>query len=535
MKPKNLRLLLSQSSSRKLLLASIFAAIVSTAIIICNALLLAAVIVGIIYHHPSAMMWLALLIALWIFRAIFNSTFESWCSTQAAKAKNEYRERTTSSLLDIEPLSPSELTQLLVKGANSLDVYLGRYLPQMAQAAITPIVVIVTLAILDPLSALIAVLTIPLIPLFGALIGRFTQDAVSKKWQSLGTLSRYFEDSLRGFVTLKIFGRHKTQSARIQEMGDQYTKETMQVLRISFLSALVLELAATISVALIAVGIGLRLVDSHITFIVGLTVLILAPEVYFPLRNAASLFHASADGEEVLQKLANLEATKPIKVTQIDRNFDQASTVSWKDWELEIPDVVHSRILGAEISTGEVALIIGPSGIGKTSFAMTLLGENFDSDIAIDSQRLTPGEVISYQRRIAWIPQLPFLAPGNVRDQFRFIRGDISDSEILDALFEVSLDINELPAGLETLVGGGEEKSAELSGGQIRKIAIARALLRDPLLIIADEPTADLDAESAKSVMHTLRSRTSAALICITHDLDLAQATDRIMQVETVA
>lgn len=535
MKSKNLRLLLSQGSSRKLFNASIFAAVISTAIIICNAYLLAAVIVGIIYHHPSAMMWLGLLVALWVFRALFNSTFESWCSAQAAKAKNEYRERTSSSLLEIEQLSPSELTQLLVKGANSLDIYLGRYLPQMVQAAITPIAVIVTLAILDPLSAVIAVLTIPLIPVFGALIGRFTQDAVSKKWQSLGTLSRYFEDSLRGFVTLKVFGRHKTQSARIQEMGDQYTKETMQVLRISFLSALVLELAATISVALIAVGIGLRLVDSHITFIVGLTVLILAPEVYFPLRNAASLFHASADGEEVLQKLADLEATESIKVTQRDRDFGQASRVSWKDWELEIPDVVHSRILGAEIATGDVALIIGPSGIGKTSFAMTLLGENFDSEIAIDSERLTPGEVDSYQRRIAWIPQLPFLAPGSVRDQFRFIRRDISDTEIVEALTEVSLDVNELPTGLETSVGGGDEKSAELSGGQIRKIAIARALLRNPLLIIADEPTADLDAESAKSVMRTLRSRTSAALICITHDQDLAQATDRIMRIETVA
>ena len=192
MKPKNLRLLLSQSSSRKLFLVSAVAAPILSAIIISNAFLLASVIVGIIYSQPDTTKWLALLVALWIFRAIFFSTFESWCISQAVVAKRELRGKITSSLLEIDQISPSELTQIMVKGVNSLDIYLGRYLPQMSQALVTPISVISTLAILDPISALIAALTIPLIPVFGALIGRFTSDAVSKKWKSLGTLSRYF-------------------------------------------------------------------------------------------------------------------------------------------------------------------------------------------------------------------------------------------------------------------------------------------------------------------------------------------------------
>lgn len=534
MKPKNLRLLLSQSSSRKLFLVSAVAAPILSAIIISNAFLLASVIVGIIYSQPDTTKWLALLVALWIFRAIFFSTFESWCISQAVVAKRELRGKITSSLLEIDQISPSELTQIMVKGVNSLDIYLGRYLPQMSQALVTPISVISTLAILDPISALIAALTIPLIPVFGALIGRFTSDAVSKKWKSLGTLSRYFEDSLRGFVTLKIFGRDRTQGTRIQLMGDKYTKETMQVLRISFLSALVLELAATISVALIAVGIGLRLVDSNITFFVGLTVLILAPEVYFPLRNAASLYHASADGDEILQKVSEIEATKRIEVPQTARVFEPLSTLSWKDWEIEIPGVVHSKILASEISTGEVVFIIGSSGVGKSTFANTLLGENFQTEISIDNQILKPDEVDSFQKRVAWIPQLPFLFPGNVRDQFVCIRRDVVDSEIISALNEVSLDIRELPHGLESSVSGGEEKSGQLSGGQIRKIAIARALMRNPSVIIADEPTADLDYESAKSVMQALRSRSKSVLICITHNEDLAEPSDRILQVKSV-
>lgn len=534
MKPKNLRLLLSQSSSRKLFVASFFAAFISSAVIICNSILTANVVVGIISHHPKTMTWIGVLSALFVFRSVFISSFESWCSSQASAIKKELRERTTTSLQSLAVQSPSEISQLLVKGTNFLDVYLGRYIPQMAQAAITPISVIVTLAILDPISAVIAIFTIPLIPLFGALIGRFTQDAVSKKWKSLGTLSRYFEDSLRGFVTLKIFGRHKTQSARIQEMGDQYTKETMQVLRISFLSALVLELAATISVALIAVGIGLRLVDSHISFLTGLSVLILAPEVYFPLRNAASLFHASADGEEVLNKLSAYEHTKKPENTKVEGRFENSKRISWRQWHFTTPENVHSYLPEYEISTGEVALIIGPSGIGKTSFAKILLGENFDTQIEIDGKPLMPGEVENYQQRIAWIPQHPFLAPGNVRDQFRFIQSDISDSHIIEALKEVLLDVKDLSNGLDTLVGGGEEKGSELSGGQIRKIAVARALLRDPLLILADEPTADLDSESSRSVMRTLRTRTESALICITHDVELAQETDRILKIESI-
>ena len=319
-----MRLLLSRGSSRKLFLASAFAAPISAAIVIANALLLGAIIVGVIYKHPDTLHWIVVLAGLWIFRAVFTAYFENWCSTKASEIKNELRTSTTSALGEIEPLSPSELSGLLIRGANSLDIYLGRFLPQLFTAVGIPVAVIGAIFFLDPLSAVIAILTLPLIPFFGTLIGRYTSDSVSKKWRSLGSLSRYFEDSLQGFLTLKVFGRHLSQGERIQKMGDQYTDETMSVLKISFLSALVLELAATISVALIAVSVGLRLVDGKISFIHGLTVLILAPEVYFPLRNAASLFHASADGTEILEKLREVESTKAPIVQQVKRDFSSA-------------------------------------------------------------------------------------------------------------------------------------------------------------------------------------------------------------------
>jgi ABC-type transport system involved in cytochrome bd biosynthesis fused ATPase/permease subunit len=535
-KSKDLRLLLSRSSSRKLFLVVASAAPISALLVIANALLLGAVIVGVIYQHPNTLHWIVLLAALWIVRAAFTAYFDNWCSEKAVEIKNELRKSTTSAIGEIEPMSPSVLSGIVIKGANSLDIYLGRFLPQLFSAALTPIAVIATIFFLDPLSALIAILTLPLIPFFGALIGRYTNDSVSKKWRSLGSLSGYFEDSLQGFLTLRIFGRHRTQGERIQKMGDQYTDETMSVLKISFLSALVLELAATISVALMAVSIGLRLVDGKISFIHGLTVLILAPEVYFPLRNAASLFHASADGTEILERLREVEATKSPRITQVERDFSAAQKVEWSAWQLEIPGVAQSSIAGDSVKRGESLFIVGESGIGKTTFAENLLGVHFDCDVSIDNALLQPEHISDFQRHLGWIPQLPQLAPGSIREQFQLVVPDITDAEIVTALNELSLPISELPLGLDSTLGGSDEKSAQLSGGQLRKVAVARALIRSPFLIIADEPTADLDSQSAAAIMSALRRAVSqgAALICITHEIDIAGKSDRVIAVERV-
>jgi ABC-type transport system involved in cytochrome bd biosynthesis fused ATPase/permease subunit len=310
----------------------------------------------------------------------------------------------------------------------------------------------------------------------------------------------------------------------------------MSVLKVSFLSALVLELAATISVALIAVSIGLRLVDGNISFIHGLTVLILAPEVYFPLRNAASLFHASADGTEILEKLRNIELTKNPQIQQVQRDFSRVQSIEWANWQLDIPGVAKSTIAAAGVNRGEALFIVGESGIGKSSFAENLLGVHFDCELTIDQIALEPAHSEQYQSQLGWIPQLPQLAPGTIRDQFQLVAPGISDSQILQSLAELSLPISELPSGLDSSLGGSDEKSAQLSGGQIRKVAVARALIRTPFLIIADEPTADLDSHSSEAIMSALRRAVAqgAALICITHDIDIAQPGDRVISVERV-
>jgi ABC-type transport system involved in cytochrome bd biosynthesis fused ATPase/permease subunit len=538
MKSADLRLLLQWSSSRRLILVAISAALTWSALIVVSALWLAKVIVSAIDLDPDTPKLIIELAVIWFLRVSFNPIYEYWCSKTAAHIKREVRISVTQQLPNYQGTSRAYLSALLVKGLNHLDIYLGRFLPQLFISALTPSVIITTIFFLDPLSALICVLTLPLIPFFGALIGRYTADSVQKKWQSLGTLSKYFEDSLRGFITLKIFGRTQSQSERIGVMGDKYTAETMKVLKISFLSALALELAATISVAVIAVSIGLRLVDDHITFVSALGILILAPEVYFPMRNAASLFHASADGSQTLAELRQLQSSANPETEQQKGDFHAISRITWSDWLIEIPGRAKSYLPGNTVNRGEVFFIVGDSGIGKSTFALNLIGANFSADLRVGSDQtlITPQLRSAWQSQIGWVPQLPQLAPGSIRRQFQLVSTKISDFEIVEYLESVHLKIAELPNGLDSIVGGLAEGSNSASGGQVRKVALARALASKPRVLVCDEPTADLDGQSADRVMSALRTCAQAGsiVICITHDLSAIGATDRTASFSTV-
>lgn len=540
MKSTHLRLLLQRGGSRRLFIASILSAFMWVGVIVVSAIVLARVIVAIINRDSSAFSLILILAAVWSLRAVFQSTFESWCSLQAVAIKQGIRTEVTSQLDSYSHVPPSVITTLLVKGLNSLDIYLGRFVPQLFFAMVVPLVVIATLFILDPLSSLIALLTLPLIPLFGALIGRYTADSVSKKWRTLGSLSAYFEDSLRGFVTLKIFGRHATQSSRIEEMGDKYTRETMKVLTVSFLSALALELAATISVALIAVTIGIRLVHDSIDFTSALTVLILAPEVYFPVRNAASLFHASADGTQALEQLHEFQNKRQGAVQAVGCDFSTVNQISWKQWGLTIPGRQRSVLGDHTVKRGEIHFILGESGVGKSTFALNLIGITHEAHVEISTPHgthlLTPELNDSWFKHLGWVPQLPQLANGSVRDQFTLISKDTSDFEIEKILNRCGLEVRDLPQGLASKVGGAGEGANAASGGQIRKIAVARALFSQPQVLIADEPTADLDSRSADLVMKALReyATTGAIVICITHDLSVVRLDDSRQGFETV-
>ncbi len=537
MKSVDLRLLLSSGGGRRLFSASVASGGFWSVIVVGNAYLIAEIIVGITGHKSHVYRLIVALGLLWLVRAIFQSRFDYWCSAQAIRIKRLLRTEATSQIENYAGGSSARLSNILTKGLNSLDIYLGRFVPQMIFATITPIIVIAVMFTQDAISGVIALITLPLIPLFGALIGRYSAESVMKKWQSLGTLSAYFEDSLRGFVTLKIFGRSKSQSKRIGQMGDVYTDETMKVLRISFLSAFALELIATLSVAVIAVSIGLRLLDGSVDFKTALIVLVLAPEVYFPVRNAASLFHASQDGTQALRELEEVKVRPIIAAPVKPLEGGDVTSLSWHRWDF----VEGVSVPEGQVARGQMLFILGESGIGKTTFADNLLGFSFAARVEIHSGEkvfnLQDGMQNAWQKSVGWIPQNPQLATGSVRDQFRLVDPEVSDSLIVDYLRVAGLSIGDLPEGLETHLGKGGESSHSASGGQIRRIAVARALFRKPALVIADEPTADLDRESADAVMRALRQAQDdgAMVVCITHDQSLVCPEDLVCDVERIS
>jgi ABC-type transport system involved in cytochrome bd biosynthesis fused ATPase/permease subunit len=538
-KSDDLRLLLSTRGSRRLVLIALFAAVIWSVILIANAFLIAVVIVRIIGHYAVSKYIIALGL-LWLVRALFQAGFEYWSTSQAIDIKRDLRNEVTSQVGAYASVSPGELSNVLTKGLNALDIYLGRFIPQVLFAIVTPLAVVVAIFFFDPLSSLIAILTLPLIPFFGVLIGRYSSDAVARKWQSLGTLARYFEDSLRGFTTLKIFGRNESQSQRIGQMGEKYTDETMKVLRISFLSAFSLELVATISVAVVAVSVGLRLVSGSMDFQRALIVLVLIPEVYFPVRNAASLFHASEDGTQALRELAQVGAGRIQQYVESHDRIEPESirALSWQKWNFHRNEAETILIRPARVNRGEMVFIVGESGIGKTTFAANLLAITFNAQVEwhTDSGTLILDRSWQkqWQKLLGWIPQNPQLASGTVRDQFLLLSPTLSDSEIEDALLRAGLSTEDLPMGLGTKMGKSGEQGHAASGGQIRKIAVARALIRKPTIVIADEPTADLDHQSATQVMSMLRAAKGegAIVICITHDQSLLEPGDLMITVE---
>jgi ABC-type transport system involved in cytochrome bd biosynthesis fused ATPase/permease subunit len=536
----DLRLLLTRSSSRRLFFVSVFGAALSIFLVITHALVIARIVVGLVDSKPGVLRDIYFLAAIWATRTLFTSTFEFWCSRQAVRIKREIRQSITSQIDLIPGQSPGSLSQTLIKALNALDIYYGRFIPQVISASATPFVIIAVIWFFDHLSAYIALATIPLIPLFGALIGKYTSDAVAAKWQTLGTLSGYFEDSLRGFVTLRLFGRTRTQHDRIKEMGDRYTAETMKVLRISFLSSFALELAATLSVALIAVTIGVRLVDSGISFLSALTVLLLAPEVYFPLRNAAALFHASADGADALEAISRMKNSIEPQVKNSDKNFSAIEGISWSASTLEISSTKSAQIEQGSLLAGGILFIQGASGSGKTTFALSLLAQRFEIPIVVltdlHAYTLERGDQKDWLKEIGWVSQNPQFAPGTIKEQFRNLNQEMSESEIVIALESCGLAISDLNRGLETVIGGFGEKADQVSGGQLRKIALARALATYPQLLIADEPTADCDDLSAQIVMERLRiaSREGALVIVISHDASIRRDGDKTVLVKEV-
>jgi ATP-binding cassette, subfamily C, bacterial CydD len=432
----------------------------------------------------------------------------------------------------------AEIAAAAVQGVDGLEAYFGRYLPQVVLACLVPVAVLGWAAWIDLESALIMLVTLPLVPLFMWLIGRYTEERTRERWQALRLLSAHFLDVVRGLPTLRAFNRSRAQGESIVDVGERYRRATMGTLRLGFLSGSVLELAATLSVALVAVTVGVRLVSGGLGLQAGLTVLILAPELYAPLRQLGAQFHASADGLAVADRMLGLLEAPPAvgaggrlvapNPAEAPVRFEHVSFAYPSRPELVLDE------LDLELLPGETVALVGASGTGKSTVANLLLrfAEPIAGRVTVGGMDLAECRTDVWRGLIGWVPQRPTIFRGTVADNIRLGFPRASQDRTREAAMLAGADhfVRGLPCGYETLVGDG---GRPLSAGERRRIALARAFLRDAPFVILDEPTADLDSVSADVVAEGVeRLRPGRTVLLIAHRGELAHRADRVVSLD---
>lgn len=536
-KPVDPRLLRYARASRVLLVASVALGLAGAGLVVAQAMLIAEIVVGGFQHGLDAgglRTPLLLLAAVAAGRGAVAWLTELCAHRAGAAVKSELRGRLLERATALGPswLSTQrtgELTTLATRGVDALDDYFARYVPQLGLAVVVPVVVLARIVTSDWVSALTIALTLPLIPLFMALIGWATQDRMNRQWRLLARLSGHFLDVVGGLPTLKVFGRAKAQAESIRAITDEYRRATMRTLRIAFLSSFALELLATISVALVAVGVGMRLVHGDLDLYTGLVILVLAPEAYLPLRQVGAQYHAAAEGLAAADEVFAVLETAPAAAGTLPApDLRQASiavdglTVHHDDRERpSLPEVSFT------VSPGETVAVVGPSGVGKTTLLTALLSFARPSAgrILVDGTDLASLDPESWHRQIAWVPQRPHLFAGTVAENVRLARPDATDEQVRTALRDAgALDF----ADLDTPLGEG---GSGISAGQRQRLALARAFLADRPLLLLDEPTANLDGDTEAAVVAAVRRLAAGrTVLLVVHRPALLAVADRTIR-----
>jgi thiol reductant ABC exporter CydD subunit len=539
------RLLRHARAVRRLLVVDAVLGVAAALLVLAQATLLAHVAARTFRGTPlgDLVLPLGLLVAAVVARAGAVWGFEVAGRRAAVSVLSQLRQELVRARLRDDPAAldgarSAEVATAAVDGLDALQRTFAKYLPQVVVSMVVPVAVLVTVAAIDPLSAGIMLVTLPLVPLFMWLVGRYTERRTRERWQALQLLATHFLDVVRGLPTLRAFNRGQAQAERIAQVSDEYRRTTMGTLRIAFLSGAVLELAATLGIALVAVTVGVRLTDGKIGFTAALTVLVLAPELYLPLRNLAAQYHASADGRAVAERLFDLIGEPPPAVARTGRpppsprempvRLDGVSFAypSAGDFALDSVEL--------ELPPGQTVALVGPSGSGKSTLAAILM------QLLLPTRgRVTVGEIdlaacdpTAWRSLIAWVPQDPTLFHASVADNIRLGGADAADEEVEAAatLAGAHEFIATLPNGYGTIVGDG---GRPLSVGERRRVALARAFLRDAPLVILDEPTADLDPESAARIGEAVETiREGRTVVLIAHRPELAARADRIVRVD---
>ncbi len=521
-------------------------------LVIGQAWLIAKLVDGAFIQHQSLVQLrtpMVALLAVLLGRASVAWLTESAAQRASAYTKSELRGQLLAHAVQLAPTAgqgagqgagTAELVTLATRGIDALDGYFSRYLPQLVLALLVPVTVLGVVLDQDWVAALIIGVTLPLIPVFMIVIGMATRRRTVRELATLQALAGHFLDAVAGLPTLKVFGRAKAQATAIRAATDAYRRSTMATLRLAFASSLALELLATLSVALVAVSVGLRLLGSELTFRSALFVLLLAPEAYLPLRQVGASFHASAEGlAAVARVFAVLETPLPPAGQRLDVPGPATSELRIEGLTVAYPGRGEPALSNVSLTVrrGEILALTGPSGCGKSTLVAALLGfvQPESGSMYVGGVDLAELDPATWRSVIAWVPQRPYLFAATLEENIRLGRPEALAPAVDAAVAAAGLTalVGRLSLGLATVLGDG---GAGLSAGERQRVALARAFLRDAPLLLLDEPTASLDgateAEVIEAVRRLARGRT---VLLVAHRPALVALADRVIELAAPA
>lgn len=417
-----------------------------------------------------------------------------------------------------------DLVTLVLEGVTKFRTYLEAIIPRMVGMSITPILVLIYIYTMDTASGIILTITMPIIIVFMILIGMTARKQMDRQLKSYRTLSNHFVDSLRGLETLKFLGRSRSHSTSIATVSDRYRSATMRTLRVAFLSSFALDFFTMLSVASVAVSLGLRLVNDQMTLVTGLTILILAPEYFLPVRLVGSDFHATLDGKEAAEAMKSIIDQDEVKAEVVGSNGNQAldsasktseeiftwhknSVITLKDVSVKYEEAGLSSLeaVNLQFKGASKIGIIGESGAGKSTLVDILGGflHPTSGSITVNGTTVSALTDEAWRKQTSYIPQRPYIFSGTLADNIRFYYPEASMEAVAAAVKATGLSelVATLPNGLDEMIGGG---GRSFSGGQEQRVALARALLSSRPIMLLDEPTAHLDIETEYELKETM-------------------------------
>ncbi|AYA25147.1 ATP-binding cassette, subfamily C, CydD [Rhodococcus rhodochrous J3] len=545
--PVDPRLWRYSAAARGYLVLTVVTSVVDVVMVVVTALMIGRVLAGVITTDARSVgdrtTELAILAAAIVVRVAVTWLQSRYAHRSATRVVAELEHEVLDSAANLPPreLDPrrDEIAVVLTRGLDGLKEYLTGYLPALLLAVILTPVTIVVIALHDLTSAVIVVITLPLIPIFMILIGLLTKGKADRTLRAMTTLSSQLLDLLAGLPTLRALGREKGPADRVRELGDEHRATTMSALRVAFLSGTVLEFLATLSVALVAVSIGMRLVYGSMPLEAGIIALILAPEAYLPLRTVGNKFHAAEDGMAAADKAFAVLDSVPDDASSRHAPTDAIGTGRVANCEIafdgvSVPgrDGCAPHRLDAICRPGRITAFTGANGAGKSTALLALLGlaEPSEGTVTVDGRPVAGDE--NWWSQVAWLPQRPVLLPGTLADNLRLTGVDPETTELDDVCAATGFDsvLAELPDGWRTVVGTG---GTGLSLGQRQRLALTRTLASPRPVLLLDEPTAHLDEDTEATVLSTLRGLAAAGrtVVVVAHRSTLLAIADEVVTV----